>query len=282
MKMIIEDFLAKLATLGPAKTSEDIYVFIEQHREWAKIKLGKMFDLFEYCFDELNIIIQYLNYVPKENWNKQKSTQYLIIPETMKTLHRSIEDALDGYYDESIMLNRSVYETLIRVVFLSCYPDEWEAVFIERKNKMRFEVTGFVKDHLKVHWHWQYQLMCCVAHSKIYNHLSRIKEINEDPVKGTVFLKYSKDFTALSAAMNISLFNLCALVHILVSIFEKDFENYDNLEKRKDNIHEIDESLRSLIQLNERQNFKLLAKDIEKVGMIIRSAESGNDWKMIA
>ncbi len=278
----LEKLIDEVLKPEPAQTTFDIYNYIDEHRIIVQDEVGKFMKYFEDFFDELNIVIQYLNYVPKKNWKMHKSVQYLLYPEVMKTLHRAFEDAIDGYYDEAIMLLRSVYETFLRIVFLSCYPREWEAIFFDRKNKMNFNVTNFVKDHLNLEWSFVYRIMSKVHHSKVHKNLTSLIEISKPNNKGLIIMEYGLDKKLLYMAVNFITFNLCCLFHVMMSIFGDDLHSYDKLKTRITRLKKIDRILLGLIETNPREKFSSIAKDLRKVGEIIKSADSGKDWKKIA
>ncbi|MGH7908721.1 MAG: hypothetical protein ACRENW_02590 [Thermodesulfobacteriota bacterium] len=277
----LEKMIDEVLNTEAAQTTLDIYKYIGLHRTIAQREAGKFIKYFEDFFDELNIAIQYLNFVPKKTWEMHKSIQYLLYPEAMKTLHRAFEDTIDGYYDEAMMLLRSVYETSLRILFLSCYPKEWEAIFFDRKNKMNFKVTGFAKDHLKLDWDFIYRIMSKIHHSKVTKNLSSLIRRSKPNTNDPIIIEYRVDKELLWMAINFITFNLCCLFHVMMSIFKDDFDKHDNLKVRMDRLKKIDQILLGLIEANPKEKFASLAKDLKKVGKIIKYADSGKDWKKI-
>ena len=231
---------------------------------------------------KINNIIYRLNYVKKNKWSKHKAIQYILYPEALKTLHCAFENMLDGYYDESMMLNRSIYETSLRIVFVGCYPDEWEAIFINRKKKMQFNVAAFVKDHLRIDWESVYKFMSIISHSKAHKNAKKILELTQAGGEHLIGLEYELDIKSLFMALNMIAFNMCLLFHLMVSIFEGDINSDPILEKRADRISKIDQVLLGLIETNPKSGYSARMKDIIKIGKIIRLAEMGGDWQSVA
>lgn len=260
-----------------SKTSLDIYGFIKRHKFNAMHKFVDFIKIFEDFFHEMNIVIYYINFIPKNNWKNHKGIQYLFFPPALKTLHCSFENAMNGYYDESIMLCRSVYETFLRIVFLSCYPNEWEAVYHTRKGKVGFNVTSFSKDHLKINWESIYKIMCWTSHSNIFRCGLKLKKILEKQDDKNNSLEYCWDKKALAMAINNITLTLSCLFHAMLSIFEEDLKNYPELVK----IKKIDAALIGIIEINPKESFSALSKDIRKIGKIIKIAASGEDWKKV-
>jgi hypothetical protein len=266
-----------------AQTTLDIYKYIDSHKRAvvARSESAEFIKIFGDFFHELNIVISYLNLVPKNNWKRHKKIQYLLYPEVMKTLHRALEDTTDGYYEEAMMLLRSVYETFLRIAFLSCYPENWEAIFYNRKNKMNFEVTGFVKNHLKLKCDFIYGVMSDVHHSKKQKNLSSLIRRSKSNINEPIRIEYRGNKKLLWRSFNYTIFSLCCLFHAMMSIFLDDFDKNDQLKVREERLKKIDLILLGLIETNPDVEFASLAKDIKKVGEIIKSADSGEDWKKI-
>ncbi len=63
----LEKLIDEVLKPEPAQTTFDIYNYIDEHRIIVQDEVGKFMKYFEDFFDELNIVIQYLNYVPKKN-----------------------------------------------------------------------------------------------------------------------------------------------------------------------------------------------------------------------
>lgn len=278
----LEKLLSELKQPGPSEVSVNIYDYIGKHRPYVFNKIGRFIKIFEDFFHETTLTIHYLNFVPKNDWSKHKAIQFLLYPESLKTLHRAFEDVLDGYYDEAMMLNRSVYETFLRIVFLSCYPNEWEAIFYKRPDRMKFDVTSLTQDHLKVDWKSLYKIMSLISHSKVGKILKKLIKISQRQEKVIVELEYSPDDTSLFMAVNILTFNLCILFHSLTAIFSEDFNRHPELQKRSGRLFEIDKALLGMIEANPKVKFSSRARDIRKIGDIIKTADAGGDWRHVA
>lgn len=259
----------------PSQTTLDIYKFIKEHRIRTHYKYGNFIKQFEDLFGELNIIVSMLNYVPKDSWHDNKSLQYILYPEMMRTLHRAFEDTIDGYYDEALMLHRSVYETFLRIVFLSYYLDARDAIFVSIKGKVQFNATNFPQDQLGVKWGWLYKILSAVYHSK--KHKTIPARTGTKKQRKAIILEYKSDDTAIGMPINFTTFNLACMFHAVVSIFSSDFPMYAELKKRTPRINKVDKSLLGIIECNPRKEFRQLASDIRKIGKIIQSKDKKRD-----
>lgn len=270
-------FIESLLLVGPSKTSLDIYKYIQNHKLLLYKEFGNFIKQFEDFFNDMNELIALLNYVPKERWSNIKIIQYLMFPETMKTLHRSFEDLNDGYYDESMMLNRSVYETFLRIVFISCFPNDYESVFVKpKKGRIAFNVSNFPRDTLKLNWDFLYGIMSAIHHSKKHRILTEITSRQVDPNQIVSLLYQSDKKIGMPMCVNIIMFNLTCLFHALISIFYDDFDSSEKTKLKKKRWLDVDKALLMIIGCNPKPDFACLAKDIEKIGNIIQTA----NWKI--
>lgn len=275
-------FVENLLLDDPSRTSLDIHRYIKKHRELFYRSFGNFIKQFEDFFNDMNELITLLNYVPKESWPETKAIQYLMFPETMKTMYRAFEDVNDGYYDESMMLSRSVYETFLRIVFISCFPSDYESVFVKaKKGRLAFNVTNFQKDILKLDWAYIYGIMSAIHHSKKHRVLADITSRQTNP-KQIVRLVYESDSkTGMPMCVNIIMFNLACLFHALISIFHDDYERSKQTKLKKKRWLAVDKALLMIISCNPRPDFAILATDINKIGRIIRAANREKDWKAL-
>jgi hypothetical protein len=275
----VNSMLQEFLKQTPSKTTLDVYEFVRQHRGAAIQSVNGFVKNFEDFFEEMNMLVQLLNYPEKSDWTQRKGIQYILYPETMKTLHRAYEDAIDGYYDESLMLVRSVYEVFIKIVFLSCYPNEWEAVFYDRKGKRNFSLTGFVQDHLKLDWSWLYKLMSKIYHGKVHRHLPTITQGAQGKHKA-VILQYAFNQDSLNMCVNlVSLMQNC-LFHAAMNIFGNDLATTKKIENHQiTRFQNADTILLGITEVNPKEGFSTLANDLRKIGKLLAAVENNHDWK---
>ncbi len=256
----------------PAGTSMGILKFIAGHRELVYENFGKYLKNFEDYFDILNNAIFNLNYMPKKHWPQYKGTQFLLFPETLKTLHRAHEDLFDGYYEESMMLLRSVYETYIKMIYIAIHPNDIESIFYKRAGKRNFNLSNFVKDELNLDWGWLYKLLSSISHGKTYKHLDLWIKTSTGKYKDKISLYYKYDKDAISRPINMSIFLLYLLFHLVYVTFIGDIKS-SKVEKiyikKMDNIDII---LREMLR-NSPNKFSELVQDIEKIDKIIKQPE---------
>lgn len=270
---------ARFRKQKPAETSLGIYKFVGAHRELAVPKFKGYVRDFEDCFEVLVELIRTLNYVKKDKWPQERAVQYILFPECLKTLHRGFEDTLDGYYDEAEMLHRSVFETILRIVFASCYPADWEAVLYDRDGKRSFKVTPFFRDDLKLDWVYLYSTMCRISHSKTHIHIPMIGKISRGEKHEEITLEYRFDEKYIWLPVNTSVFLLYGLLSLALALFLDDLEaagaKAEHIQRAKDGRA----ILRHHILGNAKEKFQRLVPDIEMLEKVIAASKAGKDWK---
>lgn len=265
-----------------AQSTIDIHNYLDKHRLFVERKFNNFIKLFEDCFDDLNVSIYHLNYVKKNKWPKHRGVQYLFFPETIKTLHRAFEDAVDGYYHESITLTRSVFESYLRMVFMSLYPTDWESIFHNFKNRRQFDATNLMKEHLKVSWPFIYRIMCKSSHSKTHHHSSKIINLSQNSKQLLIQLEYFLDNKLLAMCVNYLTFDLTLLFHMFMTLFYCDFSSSPELRKSQKHLCDVDRVLLETIKHNPHKDFSNISNEIIKVGNIVKAADCGKNWEKLA
>lgn len=276
----IGKLIKETQTDEPAKTTLDIYNYIERHKIAVVRNFKGYVKYFEDYFDVLNTAISSLNYLPKENWPQYKGIQYLMFPEALKTLHRAFEDVVAGYYDEAVMLLRSVYETYIKMVFIACYPEDYEAIFRDRKGKRNFNLTNFVKNNLHLDWEFIYRFMSYASHSKMHLILEKLVKLSKKEDKSPIRLEYKYDKDAISRPINLSTFLLYALFNTMLVTFKDDFDNSKIDRNYIIRMVKIDKALRGILE-SLPNKFSSIVKDIDRIDIILERAKQGKDWKTL-
>jgi hypothetical protein len=250
-------------------TTPDIEKFKAFHRVRIREEAGKYIAQFEDFFDTLNGLVKGLNYVKKEGWSQSKNIHYLFYPETLKTLHRAFEDLQDGYYDEAEMLHRSVYETILRIVFLYQYPEAWESVFYDKPGQRAFKASKVPQEN-GLDWEFLYSLMCKISHSKVYSTLLTLTKISREGQHDPITLEYKFDKKFCWLPINTSIFLLTTLLHFFTQAFLEEMMAIMPAAEYARTL-KVELALFGLIAGNPGAKFAALTGDIKKLGEIVKT-----------
>lgn len=113
-----------------------------------------------------------VNYIDKKDWPKYRSVQFLLIVNNITYIHGARILLLKGYWESSLVLCRSALEAFVRILWISCHPQDSEAGVSKIGNGVQFNFTGFVKDQLKLDW-FDYEFLSMKAHG---NRIGVIKD----------------------------------------------------------------------------------------------------------
>ena len=274
-----EAALKRMARPVRSPFADTIERFEPRHRRWALAKFGKGFQYFEDGFDVLANVIRNANRANKSAWPKHRIIQFYFAGDSLARLFRAKEDALDGFGDEAIVLTRSVYEAFMRIVFISCFPRDWEATLPyepTQRPKRAFKVTTFLRDELKVDWDFPiYQQQSVSAHGQWKTILRLLGK--GDSVVG---LKLKCDPSATAFALNSLTFCLWTLYHVSKILFWELSPPSMLAPTAEELMAATDEGLEGLVALTFGKKGRT-ATEVLKIGRIVRAAEQGKHWRSL-
>ena len=125
---------------------------------------GRFKEQFRLFFELVNSIVIGLNYIDKSDWPPHRTIQFLFLVNNLRSLHNTTYTLLRGHWEDSMTIMRTCLEAMIRVVWISCYPNRLDAGVIPQKDGGReFNYTQFVKNDLLLKWD-DYKMMSLKAH----------------------------------------------------------------------------------------------------------------------
>ncbi len=243
------DFKAEFDEFCSSHPTEDLFyrmgLLVLTHQEKTTKTNGRFKDQTKLGLDLLFKGCHDLNYIKKEHWPKYRSIQYITCIHNLKTIYSSYEKLVDGYYPDSATLARAPYEAMIKILFISIHPElDPYAIIVNRKTKgtHNFNLTGFLKDELKVDWS-DYFLMSTSAHGNIHTILKEALDINQKGQTQPITPKIIYDQFFFEMGMN----QLTFLVYGYLSIVNELF--YPPLEKLEDDKRPLLGKIRKYIEL---------------------------------
>lgn len=262
------------------KVVHDIYDFENKHYNKVSVDYGRFISQFELYYSLVADLIHAVNYIDKKNWPAHRSTQFLIAVHNLKTIFSAFNRLIKGYYGDSLILIRPVYEAIIKMIYITCYPDFPYDVAAGKKmgGDKQFNLTNFIKDELKLNWH-DYSMFSAVSHANwIYvlrDGAKYSKEKQTEPI--ALSYKYDKDF--LTVPLNFINFLLLAYLKFTVTLFAT---SYNNILKK-----ELIDKANELIALREetylehpKEYWPQVIKDFNDIFEMIQMVENdGKDWK---
>jgi hypothetical protein len=145
---------------------------LDLERENAEIfdsEYGRFASQFDVEYGALARLIDELNFVDRSCWPRHRFIQYVLLAYNLPSFSSALDRYRRGYYADALALVRGLYETFLRMVFVSCNREEpWGALGKAPKGVVAFNATGLVRDHLKLPWLKNYSVTSAFTHSNTF------------------------------------------------------------------------------------------------------------------
>jgi hypothetical protein len=223
--------LNDLAMSSDVSRINDIQDFQNTHNRYMSVNYRPYMNQFEMYFCALDVYSRSVNYLEKKDWPKNRGFQFIIATHALKQFYSSYILLNSGFYGDSLTVLRSVYESFVRILFISCHPEAPANVY-KAKGQVRpsFNASGLMNDELKLNW-TKYNILSVFAHSNMYVVMEDMIEIGINKKQKPVHLDYKKDDDMIGATSNFILFLLSAFLKLYDELFVVDISG------RKDKVH---------------------------------------------
>lgn len=263
----------------PSRVLLDIYDYEEKHAARVLKEYGRFISQFELFYDLLVKIIHGVNYIDKVKWPKHRGVQFMLVAYNLKSIFSSFRRLIRGFYEDSLILLRSPYEAFIKVVYITCYPEDPYSVVSGRKSASgrKFNLTNFLKDELRLDW-YEYHLFSSMSHAGWFTVLKEAAGISRVGQKDPITLKFEFDKKLLELGINEVGFLLSAYLNLVISLFATECNDYlkkEWIEKGKELVALREEGF----SLHPKDYWPQLVQDIKDIFEMIQEVECGNkDW----
>lgn len=269
----------ELCDTGPSQVILDISRYEQGHLRKVSKEYGRFVAQFKLFYDLVVEITRRVNYIEKSNWPKHRSVQFMLIVHNLKNIYSSFDRLVKGFYEDSIVLDRPAYEAFIKVIYITCYPDDPLSVVSGRKSSSgrRFNLTNFVKDELKLDWR-DYRLFSIISHAKAYSVLTEAVRISREGQKEPITLEFKFDEKLFELGANDIIFLLLVYLKIIVCLFTTSHNHIlkkEMVEKAKELIVLRQKSM----SLHPKDYWPHVIKDTEDIFKMIEEVEGGKNWK---
>jgi hypothetical protein len=269
---IIESMIQKYSP--PSKTVLDIKKYEQDHTEKVIEEHRQYIEIFECGYELLVDLIKTVSSAQKTNWPKHRLLQLILIKNSLYSLYSSFDRFLNGFYADSVILLRTVYETLVCVIYLSYFPEEPHFALIKNKHKKqrKFNVTNFVRDTLKVNWGFLYGVTSGYSHNS-YPTILEASEITNKEQMDSIYLKLRYESEKAQLPINITVFTMWSLIKLTVLLFF-ECHHYIFEGRHNDKIQATDKALGEVV-FAMGEKWEPMHNDILRLCNEIREKESG-------
>jgi hypothetical protein len=222
-----------------------------------------------------------LNYLDKSDWPPHRGLQFVIAAHALKPLYSGYGLLLRGCYEDAITLLRSVYESFLRILFISCNQDHPYNAYNVEKAGAQFNATGLVDDELKLDWR-KYRIMSMFTHSNKARFLSDVVAFSKgESYAITVTYEVNEDYRGVGTN------NLDFLVLVWLRLFNSVFrpevkKSGPAVQRRYETLDGYsDIAFESLSKHTANEYWRCVARDVEKLFELIDHMDQSpdDDWK---
>lgn len=204
---------------------KNIFNHIDEHTELFVWKFGPWFvKYFEIAFDSIIESIIQTNFEKKDNRPEHRTIQFLLIRNNLSTIFSSYNLLIWGFYLDSIILIRSLFESVIRIMYISYFPEDKDSALYNKKWGKKLNITQFTKNILNIDRH--YQLLSIKSHSNAYKTIKDLVDISKNWQKKIINMELERNDEELSLTLNWLQFILWNYLFIIKEIFLKDNKDF--------------------------------------------------------
>lgn len=217
----------------PSEVVLDLIAYENKHLNKMSTEFGRYITYFEHAFDLLVNLVTAINYIEKSSWPNHRGLQLLILKNNLNPLYSGFGRLVRGFYDDANILLRAPYEALVKIIYISYYPQDFSGVFNWKRPKgmKAFNLTNFLRDDLKVDWDFIYPLFSSFSHGNIYTTLTDVVELDrkKESEKFISFkLEYSEDDASIP--MNMTVFLQWSFIRFCLEVLINT--NNENIDRK--------------------------------------------------
>lgn len=280
----IADLSARLDELCKASDTRSIESFLsyqDVHTKHVGNRHGRWTCQVETYLSTLAVAANRVNYLERR-WPQHRGLQFVVATHSLRQIYSASGLLCRGLYDDAISLLRSVYETFLRIVFISCNQSHaYNAFYAPGQSGPRFNATNFVNDELKLEW-VKYSVMSAFAHSNKFKVMEDVIALNKGEQR-PITLSYKVDETLMGVGKNHFDFLTAVWLRLFSSVFRPVIPADDDgaLERYRLIDEQADLAAEVLSKHTASEYWRRVAADVEKLFQLIEHMDESpnDDWK---
>lgn len=262
--------------------------FLEQkHFSELQPACGRFVLHYEYCYNLILKLMHKVNYIDTSNWSKHRWTQYLILYSNLNSIHSSFSRVIRGFYYDSVILIRPVYEAFIMCIFITLYPDTYEYIWLDDKTlnkifkgKRRFHVNDFIKQDLGLNW-TKYDILSQTTHINRLSMADNIKEyfMPTSDKKKLMGLSIDLDIEKFSMGANFINYILYVYLKFILTFFITEPNEVIKEEELK-HANKLLDLLKESFKTHKKTFWFDVSNDTNDIFQAMLLTENGAEWKI--
>jgi hypothetical protein len=116
----------------PPRVETELAAFEQLHHAQFMENYGRAVNQFYVQYDALVAVVDHVNFVAAPSWPAHRTIQFVLLAKNLKAFHSAMDRLSKGFYQDAMGLTRSLYDTFLRVVHVSCFSDAPEGALVDR------------------------------------------------------------------------------------------------------------------------------------------------------
>ncbi len=273
--------LDELTNQADIKVVSDIREYQVKHQAYMDKSYGRFMSQFEMYFSSITMHTHHQNYIKRSHWPTHRAVQYSATVHALKPIYSAYTLLCSGFYEDSIILLRSAYETFVRILYISCYPDKPYNALVHEKGLPKLNITNFINQDLKLKW-TKYSIMSMFYHGNWVGVLDSLKDNQDKTDPKPITLIYKLDKNMIGLVTNNFLFILAVYMNLVTRLFTVDYSGNPAAEAELVKAKEYSDLLiENLRNHTSDQYWRDVGKDISNLFDLIEKLEANpkTNWK---
>jgi len=280
----LKNELDALCSKYSTEASDNILKFEQDHymamTKWlGKESYGRFKSQFRLFFQLANEIVLGLNYIDKKSWPPHRTIQFLFIVNNLRSLHNATFNLLRGHWEDSMTIMRTNLEAMMRIIWISCYPDRLDAGVIKQKDGEReFDYTGFVKRDLELDWD-DYKMMSMKAHGNQISVVQDTAELNKGTYKYPIMVRFKRDKVWFEVCLNYVIFIEVLYLEFLTEVLVTETNAKHLSENLLRDAKKYVELKKLSMKTHEKDYWPKVADEIGDLIALVKACDAGEEFK---
>lgn len=271
-----------VAVHSPTDVAASLAASELDHRMQFSDAYGRFAAQYDVGVAALATLVEELNFVRRDGWPEHRAIQYVLVAYNLRHFDTAIDLVVRGRYEEAISLTRGLYETFVRLLFVSCHADSAYSVLASSppKGVRRFNLTNFLRDELRLDWERKYGVMSAFAHSNVHRAGLALRRAATPAGEPEAFgLGLGFDAALAEAALPFMQFVLLAHLRFAVErLVSGSAPSSDPLVVAQEAVDLFTYAHAS----HPKPYWRMVATDLEYLSKVLEIADRGEDWRPLA
>lgn len=242
-------------------------------------EFGRFVVQYEVEYTALADLVEQINYLDKTDWPEHRAVQYILVASNARSFYSALDRLARGYHEDCLTITRCLYETFVRCLFVSCFPDDAYSALVggTPKGVRRFNLTNFLEQDLGLVWGTKYRIMSGFAHSnkaEVMAALQRALVREGDPELFKPTIRYREDL----AVASIAFLNFTLLAHLRLSL-EVFAGNLNATSEAKTTASDAVALLTETLTRNDKEYWRTTALDLDLIFSMLSVADARGNWR---